>query len=1004
MSSKNLYEEDSSINNTSVNKKKKAKHVNNQFSMSKPSFLKKSTISSILNKFNDGFYSHRVAKDKIHTSKNSIDASLSIDRRRNKKLSKIFTNKKNAQTQMKKTITSNFYKNKNVNKENLSLNNYKVNLTMKNHINFNNTSSSFIKNISKSKSINKDSDNEKYGGKDIGTSSLSPIEITSKKNRINSYKTKNKNKESANDKEKEKLKYIFFKNKAMASNKQYIYVQKNMPIIQHENNKPNYSNNNNNNKYDFKTLKTERLSQRYKRINLNAKNKTERIIVPKNKLKNNIGNKINDNENNSKKKFTFNDLKALNELINKKGSKEKEKENNINNNININNNYNLTTNNKKEKINLSNLLKNILSDNSSYNSTNYKTKINKNLNYTKSKDSKSSNDYSNEKNNNKTQDMADDSSNNMLISPRLITVKSRKNNSVKRRSPANTKEIISKILNDNKSQDKESFDANNSFQKTARNFIHSKRESFIINKNNKKPGAYINLLIIDSNEKRKLYAQAKSQNNEKFHKSLTDRSKLIDYINFKVGSNKKQKEIKKENIINITNKPHKKENMSRNIKNSNNFTNSNSITNENNNTNYISPKQYEKEDKMIMHTTTPLIYNKMISMTLNKSLKMTSNNSNLNMTIKNNNNNNDQLIQQKLKKNKINKNIIHKKKILHDKKASMTTTSNFDYKKNGLIYDKKNALDKAFSPRLNLTSRAKDNSFLKKEISPVQINKKVIKIDSCSVPGYSAPGVSKINQDNYFIIKEFMNNTEQFFMGICDGHGSYGHLISEYICNTLPPKIKIISNENIKNAFLSTNKSLIEESKIDCSLSGSTCSSLIISQDKLISANVGDSRAVLARYENGQYNAINLTRDHKPTEPDEMKRILNNGGRIKQFTEPRTGNSIGPERIWLKNSEIPGLAMSRSLGDNLAHTVGVSAEPEIQKFEFNGSEKFILLASDGIWEFIDSDESVRIIKDFYEKDMDAVGALSALVKEAFKRWKSEEDNIDDITAILIFFE
>jgi serine/threonine protein phosphatase PrpC len=398
-------------------------------------------------------------------------------------------------------------------------------------------------------------------------------------------------------------------------------------------------------------------------------------------------------------------------------------------------------------------------------------------------------------------------------------------------------------------------------------------------------------------------------------------------------------------------------------------------------------------------------------MTLNKNLKMTSNNSNLNMTIKNNNNNNnnsnnnnDKLIQQKLKNNKINKKIIHKKKILHDKKASMTNKSTFDCKKTGLVYDKKNALDKAFSPKLNLTSRTKDNSSLKKEICPKQINKKVIKIDSCSVPGYSAPGVSKINQDNYFIIKEFMNNTEQFFMGICDGHGSFGHLISEYICNTLPPKIKIISNENIKKAFLSTNKSLIEESKIDCSLSGSTCSSLIIFQDKLISANVGDSRAVLARYENGQYNAINLTRDHKPTEPDEMKRILNNGGRIKQFTEPRTGNSIGPERIWLKNSEIPGLAMSRSLGDNLAHTVGVSAEPEIQKFEFNGTEKFILLASDGIWEFIDSDESVRIIKDFYEKDMDAVGALSALVKEAFKRWKSEEDNIDDITAILIFFE
>ena len=225
-----------------------------------------------------------------------------------------------------------------------------------------------------------------------------------------------------------------------------------------------------------------------------------------------------------------------------------------------------------------------------------------------------------------------------------------------------------------------------------------------------------------------------------------------------------------------------------------------------------------------------------------------------------------------------------------------------------------------------------------------------------------------------------------------------------YICNNLPKELTKITKENIIKAFLSTNKSLIEESKIDCSLSGSTCSSLIIAPNKIISANLGNSRGVLARFENGQYNAINLTRDHKPSESDEMKRILNNNGRIKQLTDSKTGINIGPERIWLKNSEIPGLEMSRSLGDNLAHMVGVIAEPEIKIFEFNGNEKFILLASNGIWEFIDSDESVRIIKDFYEKDMDAVGALKTIVREAFKRWKSEKDNIDDITTILIFFE
>ena len=44
------------------------------------------------------------------------------------------------------------------------------------------------------------------------------------------------------------------------------------------------------------------------------------------------------------------------------------------------------------------------------------------------------------------------------------------------------------------------------------------------------------------------------------------------------------------------------------------------------------------------------------------------------------------------------------------------------------------------------------------------------------------------------------------------------------------------------------------------------------------------------------------------------------------------------------------------------------------------------------------------VKDYYEKDMDANGAVKALVQEAFRRWRREEDIVDDITAVVIFFE
>ena len=41
------------------------------------------------------------------------------------------------------------------------------------------------------------------------------------------------------------------------------------------------------------------------------------------------------------------------------------------------------------------------------------------------------------------------------------------------------------------------------------------------------------------------------------------------------------------------------------------------------------------------------------------------------------------------------------------------------------------------------------------------------------------------------------------------------------------------------------------------------------------------------------------------------------------------GKEGGPFRIWMKGCDYPGLAMSRSIGDKIAHSIGVINEPEI---------------------------------------------------------------------------
>lgn len=291
--------------------------------------------------------------------------------------------------------------------------------------------------------------------------------------------------------------------------------------------------------------------------------------------------------------------------------------------------------------------------------------------------------------------------------------------------------------------------------------------------------------------------------------------------------------------------------------------------------------------------------------------------------------------------------------------------------------------------------------------------RRVSKIDSCTMAGYSQPNVQKVNQDNFFIEKSIFNDPEQFFVGVCDGHGLYGHLCSDFISSNLPDYLnaeyKINTTKTpissiIVKSFSSFNQELITEKEIDSKFSGTTCVSVLIFQDKLICANLGDSRAVLGSFEKGAYTTINLSRDHKPTETDECERIENHGGRISPYFEEETKEFIGPKRIWLKDSDIPGLAMTRSFGDQIAHCVGVIAEPEIKEYMYTGNERFVIIASDGVWEFIDSEESVHIVKDYYERDMDANGAVKALVQEAFKRWRREEDIVDDITAVVIFFE
>ena len=113
---------------------------------------------------------------------------------------------------------------------------------------------------------------------------------------------------------------------------------------------------------------------------------------------------------------------------------------------------------------------------------------------------------------------------------------------------------------------------------------------------------------------------------------------------------------------------------------------------------------------------------------------------------------------------------------------------------------------------------------------------------------------------------------------------------------------------------------------------------------------------------------------------------------------------MGPYRVWLKTENYPGLAMSRSIGDKIAHSVGVSDIPEILEINFEEYKpKAFVVASDGIWEFL-SNENVRdCVLSFYH-NFDADNCARELCQKARDIWDNSGFAVDDITAVVGFFK
>ena len=116
--------------------------------------------------------------------------------------------------------------------------------------------------------------------------------------------------------------------------------------------------------------------------------------------------------------------------------------------------------------------------------------------------------------------------------------------------------------------------------------------------------------------------------------------------------------------------------------------------------------------------------------------------------------------------------------------------------------------------------------------------------------------------------------------------------------------------------------------------------------------------------------------------------------------KPLKVNKLGPYRVWHPHTDSPGLAMSRSIGDCMIHDFGVISEPEILEYSITSEDKFIVLASDGVWEFLSNQDVVNsVATGILNNDLNRSAKL--LLGKAYQKWNSLNSSIDDITCIVI---
>lgn len=198
------------------------------------------------------------------------------------------------------------------------------------------------------------------------------------------------------------------------------------------------------------------------------------------------------------------------------------------------------------------------------------------------------------------------------------------------------------------------------------------------------------------------------------------------------------------------------------------------------------------------------------------------------------------------------------------------------------------------------------------------------------------------------------NDEQVSFFGVYDGHGGEkaalftGEYLHRIIKATDAFKQKDYVNA-LKEGFLNCDQAILRDYDMRDDDSGCAATSVIVSESSIYCGNAGDSRTVMSI--NGFAKALSY--DHKPSNEGEKTRICAAGGYVDM------GRVNG------------NLALSRGIGDfEFKKNIDLPAEeqvvtcyPDVIQHNINlENDEFIILACDGIWDCLTSQNAVECVR------------------------------------------